>query len=177
MACQADHQLLRVDPRRHTYLSCALLARGDIAISDVNRAIGRVKPDLRMIPWNPDGFKIGLCNVPPVGAPHSVLCLANNTAITSTFEDLKLRFNKIYRRRAHVHHYTDYMEEAAFDASLDCMDALTENYLAMEGGLPAQGQQDGGGLSARSASAHLVPPPAPRPHIPKRAWCAVSVAA
>ena len=66
-------------------------------------------------------------------------------------------FNKIYRRRAHVHHYTDYMEEAAFDASLDCMDALTENYLAMEGGLPAQGHQDGGGLSARSASAHLAP--------------------
>ena len=35
---------------------------------------------------------------------------------------------------------------------------LTE-WAKRQGGLPAQGQQDGGGLSARSASAHLVPPP------------------
>ena len=134
---QLDHQLLRVDPRRNTYLACALLARGDVAISDVNRAIGRLKPDLRMIPWNPDGFKIGLCNVPPVGAPHSVLCLANNTAIATTFQDLRYRFTKIYRRRAHVHHYTDFMEEAAFDSSLDALDSLTDNYLAFERGSAA----------------------------------------
>jgi tubulin epsilon len=82
---QPNHQLLRADPRRSTFLSCALLARGNVAISDINRAVGRAKPDLRMASWNPDGFKIGLCSVPPTGSSHSVLCLANNTAITGEF--------------------------------------------------------------------------------------------
>ena len=146
-AFQLDHQLLRVDPRRNTYLACALLARGDVAISDVNRAIGRLKPDLRMIPWNPDGYKIGLCNVPPVATPHSVLCLANNTAIATTFQDLRARFTKIYRRRAHVHHYTDFMEESAFDASLEALDSLTDQYMAFERG--SAGAASGGGAGSR----------------------------
>jgi hypothetical protein len=37
--------------------------------------------------------------------PVAVLCLANNTAITRTFQDLRGRFNMIYRRKAHIHHY------------------------------------------------------------------------
>jgi tubulin epsilon len=159
---QLDHQLLRVDPRRNTYLACALLARGDVAISDVNRAIGRVKPDLRMIPWNPDGFKIGLCSVPPVGAPHSVLGLANNTAIAATFQDLRLRFTKIYRRRAHVHHYTDFMEEAAFDASLDALDSLTDSYMAFERGAGAgvgvSRDADAGGGGGEPSRSELASP-------------------
>jgi tubulin epsilon len=152
---QLDHQLLRVDPRRHTYLACALLARGNVAISDVNRAIGRLKPDLRMIPWNPDGYKIGLCNIPPVGAPHSVLCLANNTAIATTFQDLRLRFTKIYRRRAHVHHYTDFMEESAFDASLEALDSLTDQYMAFERGSAASAASGGGAAGGDSGRSEL----------------------
>ncbi len=45
------------------------------------------------------GFKVGLCNVPPVGVPNSLLCLANNTAITSTFNAMRDRFDKLYKRR------------------------------------------------------------------------------
>ena len=45
------------------------------------------------------GFKVGLCSVPPVGVPHALLCLANNTAITSTFTCMRERFDKLYKRK------------------------------------------------------------------------------
>eukprot|EP01050_Picozoa_sp_SAG11_P015801 SAG11_NODE_2089_length_3844_cov_3.009880_5_plen_255_part_00 len=171
-----DHQMLQLDPRQHHYLACALLGRGAMSISDVNRAIARLKPcvhryfldtvsiphcnsmlwrrltasahvcsigdvfssawlsqALKLVDWNPDGFKVGLCDVPPVGAPHSVLCLANNTAIVSTFEQLRLRFSKLYARKAHIHHYTEYMEEAIFDEAIEHLAGLSDEYTKLEG--------------------------------------------
>ena len=46
---ERDHQMLRLDPRQRTYLAAALLGRGAMNISDVNRAIGKLKPTLRMV--------------------------------------------------------------------------------------------------------------------------------
>jgi tubulin epsilon len=34
-----------------------------------------------------------------VGAPFGLLCLANNTAIAGTFNTMRERFNKLYKRR------------------------------------------------------------------------------
>ncbi len=62
----STHQLLKVDPRRSTYLACGLFLRGDIMISDVQRNIERIKKDINMAYWNEEGFKVGLCAVPPV---------------------------------------------------------------------------------------------------------------
>lgn len=45
------------------------------------------------------GFKLGLCSRPPVGVPHSLLCLANNSAIRGTFAAMRERFDKLYKRR------------------------------------------------------------------------------
>ena len=45
----------------------SLAARsGRVQISDINRNIARIKPTLRMVHWNEDAFKVGLCDVPPV---------------------------------------------------------------------------------------------------------------
>ena len=41
-------------------------------ISDVNRAIGKLKPTLKMVGWNPDGFKVGICSVLPA-SPHTMM--------------------------------------------------------------------------------------------------------
>lgn len=62
-----EHQLMKVDPRRSTYLACCLLMRGKMSIADMNRNVMRLKPNLRMVHWNPDGFKLGICSKPPVG--------------------------------------------------------------------------------------------------------------
>jgi hypothetical protein len=65
--CRSSHQLLKVDPRRSTYLACGLLVRGDVMVSDVQRNIERVKRDINMVYWNEEGFKVGLCASPPIG--------------------------------------------------------------------------------------------------------------
>ena len=65
--CRSGHQLLKVDPKRSKYLACGLLLRGDVVISDVQRSIARIKREIQMVHWNQDGFKVGLCSVPPTG--------------------------------------------------------------------------------------------------------------
>lgn len=55
------------------------------------------------------GFKLGICSTPPVGCPFGLLCLANNTAIASTFTTMKERFDKLYRRRYVTVQYGDCM--------------------------------------------------------------------
>ena len=58
--------------------------------------------------WSVDAFKIGLCHCPPLGQPYSVLTLSNNTCIRETFQNVLSRYQKLFKRRAHVHHYQSY---------------------------------------------------------------------
>lgn len=65
---------MKVDPRKSTYLACCLLMRGKMSIADMNRNVMRLKPNLCMVHWNSDGFKLGICSKPPVGR-LSMCCL------------------------------------------------------------------------------------------------------
>lgn len=47
-----EHQLIRADPRHATYLACGLIARGSLAISDLNRNVAKIRPHLNMVHWN-----------------------------------------------------------------------------------------------------------------------------
>ncbi|CBJ30689.1 tubulin [Ectocarpus siliculosus] len=67
--------------RRSKFLACGLLVRGEVVVSDVNANIERLAAELDMVHWNPEGYKIGLCSVPPVGTTQSLLCLSNNCCI------------------------------------------------------------------------------------------------
>lgn len=49
------HQLLRGDPRGAVHLAAAMLLRGDVALSDVQPNVERVKKEIRLARWNPDG--------------------------------------------------------------------------------------------------------------------------
>jgi tubulin epsilon len=116
-----------------TYLAMGLFARGpSIHISDIARNVARLKQQVTLARWNPDGFKIGLCSVPPVGVQRSVLALSNNTCIAGTFEAMRDRFHRLYRRRAHVHHYTEYIEAAAFDDAAEGLEELIGDYRGAE---------------------------------------------
>jgi hypothetical protein len=65
---------MKVDPRKSTYLACCLLMRGKMSIADMNRNVTRLKPNLRMVHWNSDGFKLGICSTPPVGTGTVACC-------------------------------------------------------------------------------------------------------
>lgn len=125
----ASHsQLLRADPRRSRYLACGLLLRGDVAVSDVQRNLARVRAQVELAHWNPDGFKTGICSAQPVGQPYSLLALSNNCCMAGVLNEMRARFNKLYRRRAHVHHFTQYMEASHFDVAHDALRQVAAEY-------------------------------------------------
>ncbi len=137
-AFSSKTQLIRADPKRSTYLACALLVRGQIQVSDVNRNIERMRSKIRTIYWNHDGFKVGICATPSARKlPVELLCLANNTAISHTFEKIHTSFSKIFNRRAHVHHYTEYMEEEQFVAAEETLVGLINDYQSLETAKPS----------------------------------------
>ncbi|KAF5842818.1 Tubulin/FtsZ family, GTPase domain-containing protein [Dunaliella salina] len=125
-----ENQLIRADPRHGTYLACGLLMRGAATISDVNRNVARLKPSLRMAHWNSEGFKLGLCSKPPVGVPNALLCLANNSAITNTFNCIRSRFDKLFKRRFYTHHYEQYMDLADFQQAAEAVTNIAAQYAA-----------------------------------------------
>ena len=129
-AFSKDNQLLRVNPRKDLYLACAVIVRGKVEISDMRRNIDRLKSSLDFIYWNQEGWKTGLCSVPPVGHQYSMLTLANNTCVKQPFMDLKDRFVKLYKRKAHLHHYTNVggFEGDLFKESLESLDWLISEY-------------------------------------------------
>ncbi|KAG1933979.1 tubulin epsilon chain-like [Pimephales promelas] len=133
-AFSKDHQLIRADPKHNLYLACALMLRGNVQMSDLRRNIERLKPTLPFVPWNQEGWKTSLCSVPPVCHSHSLLALANNTCVKSTFLELRERFVKLYRRKAHLHHYlaVDGMELAGFNEALSSISDLIEDYTHLE---------------------------------------------
>ncbi|XP_077636129.1 tubulin epsilon chain isoform X2 [Crocuta crocuta] len=129
-AFSKDHQLIRADPKHSLYLACALMVRGNVQVSDLRRNIERLKPSLQFISWNQEGWKTSLCSVPPVGHSHSLLALANNTCVKPTFMELRERFMRLYKKKAHLHHYLQIegMEESCFMEAVSSLSGLIEEY-------------------------------------------------
>uniref|UniRef100_A0A3B3Q4I1 Tubulin epsilon 1 n=1 Tax=Paramormyrops kingsleyae TaxID=1676925 RepID=A0A3B3Q4I1_9TELE len=133
-AFSRDHQLIRADPKHSLYLACALVVRGNVQVSDLRRNIERLKPSLPFVSWNQEGWKTSLCSVPPVGHTHSLLALANNTCVKPTFLELKDRFMKLYRKKAHLHHYlhVEGMEQGCFTEAISSLSSLIEEYSQLD---------------------------------------------
>ena len=53
-------------------------------------ALCSMRPKLRMVHWNSEGFKVGLCSEPPLNQPYSLLGLANNCCIREVFSCVSL---------------------------------------------------------------------------------------
>jgi len=130
-----NFQLISVDNLYSgIYLASALIARGKISISDINRNITKQRKNLKMVHWNHEDFKIGLCDQPPVNMNYGLLCLSNNTVIADSFQRLANRFLKIYSKKAHVHHYTNYMDKSCFDNAISNVQMLINEYVQV--GIP-----------------------------------------
>ncbi|KAK9852814.1 hypothetical protein WJX84_002728 [Apatococcus fuscideae] len=127
-ALSRDNQLVRVQPKQGMYLACALLARGNVSVGDLNRGISRLLPTLQVAPWNPEPFKLGICATPPAGLPMSLLSLANNSCVGATFERMHERFAKLYRRRVFLHHYVQYMPAEDIQAASHAVTELIHDY-------------------------------------------------
>ncbi|XP_034247512.1 tubulin epsilon chain-like [Thrips palmi] len=100
-----DHQLLKVDPLAGTLLGATLLSRGNVTLSDLRYNVSRLQNRGKFIPWNQDAIKVGLCNVAPAGHPAAHLSLINSTSMSGFFSHIGGQFDRLYRRKAHIHHY------------------------------------------------------------------------
>lgn len=129
-----ENQLLQCDPKSGLYLACALMLRGKVQVSDIRRNIEKLKPTLNFISWNSEGWKTGLCSVAPFGQPYSLLSLSNNTCIKDTFVTIRDRFQLLYKRKAHLHHYTqvDGMESSLFSEAITSLNSLVGDYSELD---------------------------------------------
>jgi len=137
-AFSGSNALIGGDPRQHTFTASGLIARGKIELSDMRRNISRLSSQLNFVNWNREGWKVGLCSVPPSGQPFSLLGLHNTTAVTTTFVDLKSRFARLYKRKAHVHHYTciDGFEECYLKEAEKSLTDVIQEYRAIQKNIP-----------------------------------------
>ena len=97
-------------------------------MSDVRRNIDRIRKDLTFVPWGAEAWKTGLCRVPPVNQSRSLLTLSNTTTVVATIGTVKEQFDKLYRRKAHLHHYLEFMEVQEFQSAAAVVDDLLANY-------------------------------------------------
>ncbi|KAK9745660.1 Tubulin/FtsZ family, GTPase domain [Popillia japonica] len=117
------NQMVKCDPRKGKYMSCCLLYRGDVVPTDINNAIANIKSkrSIMFVDWCPTGFKVGINYQPPTCVPggdlakvqRAVTMLSNSTAIKDAWDKLVRKYDKMFAKRAFVHHYVgEGMEEA-----------------------------------------------------------------
>ena len=133
---RAESHLVKVSPKTQgLYLACGVFGRGpDLTVSDLTRNIARMKArrEVRLMAWNEDGFKIGLCSAPPVGMRNSLLGLANSSAVAPVMSSMRERCLRMYTRRANFHHYLEYMEPETMDAALRTVESVILDYTRLE---------------------------------------------
>jgi tubulin epsilon len=56
------------------------------------------------------------------------MLLSNNTGITGALTQLHDRFLPMYRVKAHLHHYLDFMEPSGFEEALNCITDVVSAY-------------------------------------------------
>ncbi|KAI9017539.1 Tubulin/FtsZ family, GTPase domain-containing protein [Gaertneriomyces semiglobifer] len=131
-AFSRESQLIRADPKASTYLACALIARGDVEVSDIRRNVQRMSSHLNFAKYNRQAWKTGLCAMPPLGQPYCLLALANNCCIRQTMIELRGRFKKLFRRKANLHHYLQYLDIDEIASSAENIDSVVTEYAEHE---------------------------------------------
>ncbi|XP_050448864.1 tubulin epsilon chain-like isoform X2 [Cataglyphis hispanica] len=107
-AWSRNNQLIKLDPLQSTsvVLAAAHIARGNTTLTDIKRNVERFQNKSKFTSWSRDCMKIGLCSIPPAGHSSSLLCLLNSSAMSLLFKDVIKEFSKLYKKKAHIHHYT-----------------------------------------------------------------------
>ena len=62
---------------------------------------------------------------------YGLLCLSNNTAITDCFKRMADRFMLLYKHKAHLHHFENYIpenEKNIFEEAIENLNLLINDY-------------------------------------------------
>ncbi|KAK0168310.1 hypothetical protein PV327_002131 [Microctonus hyperodae] len=135
-AWSRSHQLIKFDPLnpKSVIIGAGHIARGACSLNVMKKNIERFQTKAKFTPWSREIMKIGLCSIPPAGHSASLLCLLNSSAMRSMFKNVVNNFNKLYRRKAHVHHYleVDEFEQEHFHEARENILTVCDNYREIE---------------------------------------------
>uniref|UniRef100_A0A1Y1NIM8 Tubulin/FtsZ GTPase domain-containing protein n=1 Tax=Photinus pyralis TaxID=7054 RepID=A0A1Y1NIM8_PHOPY len=127
-SCSRSNQLIKIDPlgANSVLLGSTLIGRGDFSLSDMRNYVDHLQTKGRFTHWSRKAVKVGLCDVPPISQTSAILTLFNTTAMRTLFSYILHLYNKLYQKKAHVHHYT---KIAGFDVGFfsECEDSLLNN--------------------------------------------------
>lgn len=133
-ALSRSNMLIRGNLRRGVNLACGIVLRGAaVAVSDVVQTVRRLGADLPLPRWNPDGFKVSMCSQQSPFAPMSAALVSNSTGVAAPLASMYARFLALYRVRAHLHHYLEYIEGDDFQLAAVSCDSVIKSYEAEAG--------------------------------------------
>lgn len=139
-AWSRNNQMIKADPFQtdSVILGAAHIVRGDTALTDIRKNISRFQSKVNFTEWSKEVMKVGLCSVPPAGHPVSLLSLINSTSMSSMLLEVIRQFDKLYKKKAHVHHYlqVDNFEEDHFRESRNSAINVYEGYMELQNQKP-----------------------------------------
>ncbi|XP_050304010.1 tubulin epsilon chain-like isoform X2 [Anthonomus grandis grandis] len=135
-ACHRSNQLIQVDPLgpKSVLLSSTLIGRGDYIITDLQSHIEKIQAKAKFTPWSKKSMKLALCNVAPNGQKAALFSLFNTTALSGLFVHLKGHFDSLFRKKAHLHHYTkmNNFDMNYFYESIEAVETVLQKYDELE---------------------------------------------
>lgn len=132
-------------------IASAFLARGsNVPLADFLGCVTSSKKSLRFPEWNEDACKIGICGTPTPGDHSTVLGVYNSTAFGTVLSRESTSFQRLFRVKAMLHHYTEFVEERTIYDAEKVSSSLISDYADLE--RQQQGQQRQQTSSERSPS-------------------------
>lgn len=119
------------DPKHGRYLTVAAIFRGNISVKDVDETLLAVqsKNASNFVEWIPNNVKTAVCDIPPSSLDMSATFIGNTTAIQETFKRIAEQFQRMFRRKAFLHWYTqEGMDEMEFTEAESNMNDLLNEY-------------------------------------------------
>ena len=132
-------------------IASAFLARGPVPLSDFLGCVTAAQQRSLVFPsWNQNACKIGMCGTPAPKEAMSIMAVYNSTAFGHTLSREKARFNLLFKRKAMLHHYTEFVDAGEIEeASAVCSASIAE-YEAIEAAGPGSSQSSTSLLAAGS---------------------------
>lgn len=114
-------------------IASAFIARGNIGFSDFLGCVTSAQQRSLVFPsWNQNACKIGMCGTPAPKENMSVMAIYNNTAFSHVLERERNRFNLLFKRKAMLHHYAEFVDVGEIDLAGQVCSATLGEYRDIE---------------------------------------------
>ena len=135
-------------------VASAFLARGNVGLSDFLMSVTTAQQKSLVFPyWNQNACKIGMCSTPAPKESMSVMAVYNSTAFSQVLGRERNRFNLLFKRKAMLHHYAEFVDVGEVEMAERVVSATLGEYKEIEqSGVPRPSS-----ISAAASTVQLFP--------------------